>query len=339
MRKEIEHAALAFTFVVLFLASLYVVRPFLDALIIAAFFAYILSPLTYRVEKLVKSRSMAAVLMVILAILPIVLVGYQVVTLFLTEFSNLSEVKLSVPYAALAGIDLNAIYTSFLNEVMQWISIERVLRGMELGIEIFIKAFIVIAGSFYMLRERMALKEFLVSLAPESKEYVVSRFISTVDKIFHGVFFGHLLTSFFVGVIAGFGFYAMGYFMGVDALQSYPILLGALITITTLLPIIGAWLVYVPMSVLLFLTGRVYEAGAVFLFGVAVLSIAADIVIRPYISGKAGQTHPFIVLLGFMCGPIAFGAIGLILGPAILSLFKATLDTYKEIVLRKQKNT
>ncbi|NOZ77361.1 MAG: AI-2E family transporter, partial [Euryarchaeota archaeon] len=94
--------------------------------------------------------------------------------------------------------------------------------------------------------------------------------------------------------------------------------------------------VWVPLSVGLFILKNMDAAIAMAFFGILVLTILPDIVIRPYISGKKGKTHPFVVLLGFVCGPLVFGAMGLIIGPAILGLFKATIDTYKSKVWRAE---
>lgn len=334
MKKDIEWTALAVLLFALFVASVYIVRPFLDAVILAAFFAYITYPIAQRIERIFKSRTLSATLVVALAVLPVVVVGLQLINIYSREFSHLKEIKFFVPI--LEEMDWERVYALAVAELGSRLSSEKILRGIGTGFEFFVKAFIVLAGSFYMLKERIVLRGFLISLAPPSREQSVIRFLDTVDKMFHGIFLGHFITAIAAGFIASLSFYLIGTFMGIGFLRTYPLLLGFLTAITTLLPIIGAWLVYIPMSIFLFLLGNIEGASVVLVFGILALSIAPDMVIRPYISGRKGKTHPFVVLLGFICGPFIFGAIGIILGPAILGLFKATLDTYREEILKEQ---
>lgn len=334
MKKNMEWAALAVLLLVLFIVSIYVVRPFLDAVILAAFFAYVTYPIAQRIERILKSKTLSAALVVALAVLPVVVVGLQLVNVYSREFSHLEKIKFSMPM--LEEIDWGRVYSLAVAELGSRLSPEKILRGIGMGFEFFIKAFIVLAGSFYMLKERIALKGFLISLAPPSREQSAVRFLDTVDKMFHGIFLGHFITAIATGFIASLGFYLIGAFMGIGFLHTYPLLLGFLTTIATLLPIIGAWLVYIPMSIFLFLVSNIQGALVVLVFGILILSVAPDIFIRPYISGRKGKTHPFVVLLGFICGPFVFGAMGIILGPAILGLFKATLDTYREEILKEQ---
>jgi predicted PurR-regulated permease PerM len=300
--------------------------------IVAAFFAYLTYPLTSRLEKTLKSRTLAAVVVVGLAIIPLILLGIQLVNVYSNEVTRIAELRFSSP---LFSVDWDTISESIMKEAQSRLSPERVLMGISIGIELVIKLFVIIAGSFYILRERIVLRKFLVSLAPPHKEEIVAYFLDMVDRTFYGVFLGHLMTSLFTGIIAGSGFYIIGRIMDVQTLATYPFLLGILTAVATLLPIVGAWLIYLPASAILFFTGQTIASITVLAFGLTALSIIPDILVRPYISGKKGKTHPFILLLGFISGPIVFGPLGLILGPAILGLFKATLDTYRIKVMKQ----
>jgi predicted PurR-regulated permease PerM len=334
MEKKADWMVLGGALLVLFFASLYVIRPMLDAVILAAFFAYITHPLTERLERIVKVRSLAAIIVVVLAILPVVLISIQLMSIYTREFARLDSLAISMPFQE--EVDWQTLYVSSLDLVKERMGPEKVLAGVGYGFELVLKTFIVIAGSFYMLRERIALKEFLISLAPPSKRPMGSYYLESIDQMFYGVFIGHFITSAAVGFIAGLGFYLIGRYLGIPLLAAYPFLMGSITGIATLLPIVGAWLVWVPLSLGLFLFGNQEAALATALLGVLFLTLLPDIVIRPYISGKKGKTHPFVVLLGFVCGPLVFGAMGLIIGPAILGLFKATLDTYKNKIWRSE---
>ena len=335
MKDKIEWATLAIVLFILLLASYYVIRPVLDAIILSAFFAYVMCPVTSRIEQTIKSRALAAIIVVFLTVLPVVLIFIQLLSIYSNEFENLTKLAFTVPF--LEDVDLEGLYRMLIKEIENRLSPEKVIQGIGMGFELFLKIFIIIAGAFYMLKERITVKSFLISLAPKSKEEIIRSFLDSVDRMFYGVFVGHFITSLIVGFIAGTGYYILGKYMGIAPLYNYPFLIGSFTAIATLLPIIGAWLIYVPISGFLILIGDIPGAISTFIFGFFGLTVIPDFVIRPYISGTKGETHPYVILLGFISGPLAFGAIGLILGPAILGLLKAGLDTYREFILESDE--
>lgn len=334
MEKDIEWRSLTILILILFIASIYVMRPVLDALLLAVFFVYMASPLADRIEGVVKNRGIAAILVVALAILPVLLVGLQLLEIYANELTKLENLRYSMPIFGEVGFD--GIYSEVMREVKARLGPEQVLKGLGMGMEFIFKVFVFFAGSYYLLREKFALRRFLVSLAPASREAMVAHFIETVDRTYYGVFFGHFITSIAIGLIAMVGFFLIGRFMGIAPLQNYPLLLGLLTAILAILPIVGPKLVYVPISAVLFLLGDLMGAVAVLSFGLVGLTLIPDMVIRPIVAGRHGNTHPFIVLLGFITGPMVFGPLGVLLGPGILGLLKATLDTYREFIMEER---
>ncbi len=326
--SSIEKASIALFLIVIFLLSVYAVKPFLDAIVVSAFFAYIASPLAGFLERITKSRTIAALIVVFLAILPLIIIGLQIAQLYTNEFHRLSSLSITLPFSGY--INWDRVIALAYEEMNTRLNPEVILKSIGFTAELVIKIFIVIAGSFYMLRDRYNLREFLISLAPPRKKDVVEVFLDTSAKIFHGVFVGHLLTSLVVGCIAGAGYYIIGYAFNIKPLMNYPILIGSITAIAVLLPLIGAWLVYLPVGGILIATGEISAGITSLLFGFIALTLLPDFLIRPYVSSRYGKTHPYIVLLGFISGPMVFGAIGLILGPAILSLLEAALRTYRE---------
>ena len=67
----------------------------------------------------------------------------------------------------------------------------------------------------------------------------------------------------------------------------------------------------------------------ILLYGALFIS-TIDNVIKPRIIGQKANVHPLLVLLGVLGGMSAFGFIGLIIGPLVLSLFIALINIYQE---------
>jgi predicted PurR-regulated permease PerM len=93
-------------------------------------------------------------------------------------------------------------------------------------------------------------------------------------------------------------------------------------------PLLGVWVVYVPVSIYL-LVFRDDPAGAAVYLGVGVaITIGSSLVLRPLLATKEAEAFNFYwMLIGLVAGVYAFGIPGIVLGPAILGFAKAVMDT------------
>ncbi|WEL27495.1 Putative PurR-regulated permease PerM (plasmid) [Haloferax volcanii] len=96
--------------------------------------------------------------------------------------------------------------------------------------------------------------------------------------------------------------------------------------ILTLLPLIGAFGVWVPVSAYLLLVGRPVAASAILVYG-SIISVS-DIYLRPVIIGRSGAINAATIVVGIFGGLVVFGAIGLFIGPVILGGAKIILDLF-----------
>lgn len=125
----------------------------------------------------------------------------------------------------------------------------------------------------------------------------------------HGTVDGLVLVGLGVGALLGVAYALAG--------VPHPALLGALTAVAAMVPF-GAPAVFGIASVLLLGQGAPVAAGAVFLFGVAVVFVA-DHFIRPALIGGATRLPFLWVLLGILGGVESFGLLGLFVGPAVMA--------------------
>jgi predicted PurR-regulated permease PerM len=93
-------------------------------------------------------------------------------------------------------------------------------------------------------------------------------------------------------------------------------------------PIIGAALSYIGVTIVLGAMGR-WDAAVVFLlYGVVIVS-SVDNVLRPLVMGQRMRVHPVLLFIALLGGVRAFGAIGMIAGPVLLAVFLAALRIYQ----------
>ena len=108
--------------------------------------------------------------------------------------------------------------------------------------------------------------------------------------------------------------------------------------ITAMLPIVGAALVYVPLTVMLFMQGETGRGIAMGLWGFGLIGLV-DNLFRFMLNKKLGDIHPLITVFGVIVGIQLFGFIGLIFGPLLISMFILLLKIYSTEFLVKKRET
>jgi predicted PurR-regulated permease PerM len=96
---------------------------------------------------------------------------------------------------------------------------------------------------------------------------------------------------------------------------------------TALLPVVGAALAYIPLSLTLFANGDTVRGFVVLGFGLAVIG-SVDNIFRFWLSKRLGDVHPLITVFGVIIGVNMFGFIGIIFGPILISLFLIMIRIY-----------
>jgi predicted PurR-regulated permease PerM len=103
---------------------------------------------------------------------------------------------------------------------------------------------------------------------------------------------------------------------------------GAAMVIAALVPVVGTGLVWVPISLLLMLSGKVGAGLFLAAWGSLVVGMI-DNFIRPRLCGSRMALHPLIVFLSMFGGVAVFGVIGMLVGPLIASFFMAMVRIYR----------
>ena len=96
--------------------------------------------------------------------------------------------------------------------------------------------------------------------------------------------------------------------------------------VLALLPLVGAFGVWVPVSSYLFVIGRPLAGGSFLVYGLLVS--ASDMYLRPALISRSGTINVAIIVLGIFGGVVLFGAIGLFIGPVVLGGAKVVLDLF-----------
>jgi predicted PurR-regulated permease PerM len=107
-----------------------------------------------------------------------------------------------------------------------------------------------------------------------------------------------------------------------------PLLWFALTAFTSILPLVGSALTYVPLAIIQFTSGETTKGIIILIYGLGVI-VTMDNVFRLWLQRRIGNVHPLITLFGVFVGVPLFGFIGLIFGPLLISIFILLMRIYR----------
>ncbi|MDX1612564.1 MAG: AI-2E family transporter, partial [Candidatus Thermoplasmatota archaeon] len=148
-----------------------------------------------------------------------------------------------------------------------------------------------------------------------------AEFLHEAKQTVDGVLLGQLVTAVLQG---GLGFIA---FM-VAGLPN-PFFWSFVMAILSFLPVVGAFFVWMPAAVYLFAIGDTTMGVAMILWGLLIIS-SVDNIVKPIVIGKRGQLHPLLAFVGVLGGLVAFGFMGFVMGPLVLSLTASVFNVLAE---------
>ena len=125
------------------------------------------------------------------------------------------------------------------------------------------------------------------------------------------------------GVLLSLGFWLVG--------VRSPVLWGAVGGLASIIPVVGAPLVWVPVAIAFLLMGSYWKALLLGLWGSLVVG-SVDNVLRPFVVGAREKQHPMLIALAAIGGTYAFGPLGILLGPLVVSLVAALLKEIQNLV-------
>lgn len=172
---------------------------------------------------------------------------------------------------------------------------------------------------FFFLRDQEQILKFLRSLLP-MKQAESERLLSGIQTAIFAAVYGRLAIGCLQGLLGGLIFW----FVGLPA----PVFWGCVMAIFSILPVVGAFVVWAPAALALFFMGAWGQAIAVIAWGLAVIH-PVDNILYPLLVGEKLGLHSLALFVAFLGGLVVFGPPGLILGPAIVAAASQLLDLWQ----------
>jgi predicted PurR-regulated permease PerM len=325
-------------------ALVLIFTPFLGPMTWAAFLAFLLYPLNLRLRRRFKGSAAAAGVLTFLApiviLLPLSALSIdfvaQISTLLqklqksaaeldIKSFSDLQQfpwiARLNTWLEAHSGISAAQIQgwlISGTREILEraaslggWFFLGALGSLLGFAIMLFLLFFFLRDGDVMLLRARG-----LIPLDELRKE----RLFKQLGGVTRAIVIGTSVTALLQGVLIGIGF-------TIARLPS-PVVFGVAAALLSMLPVGGAAFVWGPAAVWLFLDGR--WGFGIFMVAWGFLLGGLDNVLRPMLISGRAKISALAVFIGVLGGIPAFGSIGLIAGPVVLSLALALIEFAEE---------
>lgn len=171
---------------------------------------------------------------------------------------------------------------------------------------------------FYFLVDGKTMLAHAMRLSPlrnEHEQLLIKSFVS----ISRATIKGTLIVGVVQGALGGLAFFMLGI--------PSPVFWGTVMVVLSIIPLVGPGLVWFPASIILLFSGNIIGGVSLLVFGFVVISLI-DNILRPKLVGRDTEMHPLLVFFAIIGGISLFGIFGFLIGPIIMSLFLALLKIY-----------
>lgn len=328
--RDAKKFSMIIIILVLGILAFLVIRPVLMSIVAALILAYLFMPLQKRVVRLIGNKSFSASVVLIILLVVIIIPTWFLIPIIVEQifqmfrYSQTLDIQkilitlfptASDQFSVQAGVAVNSFITKISAAALNS------LVGVFLDVPmISLHLFIICFIFFFALRDHEELKEFVTGIspfAPAKEKILVKHFRDITDS----VIYGQIIIGLVQGALAGIGFLIFG--------VKNALVLTIFATLLSITPIVGPFIVWVPISIYLFTTGSSGVALGYLLYNLIIVS-TVDNVLRSYLVSRRTNLSPAVILIGMMGGIFIFGIMGLILGPLILAYFLVFLKSYKE---------
>jgi len=324
------------------LALGWILLPFYGTLLWSAIIALLFAPLHRRLLRWLRHRRTLAALLTVLTAVVIVVVPFALLsaTLAYEAAGLLARIQSGeaspVPYLrgvfdALPGwaatlleyfgmVDFDTLQR-WLNTRLEQGSGFIATQAFSLGQNTFEFAASLLITSylaFFLIRDGDRIVHAMrraLPLTPAHKQELLDKFSNVILSSVRG----NLVVAAIQGALGGLAFWSFG--------VRGALLWAVVMAFLSLLPAIGAALVWLPVAIWFFVTGAIWQSIALAAWGMLVIGLV-DNLLRPMLVGKATLMPDYVVMITTLGGMVVFGINGFVLGPVIAAMFFAVWHLY-----------
>ncbi|MGF6554612.1 putative PurR-regulated permease PerM [Pseudomonas sp. S30_BP2TU TE3576] len=332
------------------IAFVWILLPFYGAVFWAVILGILFAPLQRRLQlKFGWERNLTSLLTLSIcllsAILPVIVLGVFLVQEGAALYKNIESGELDIAgYVAQFKHSLPSYFQHLLDRFgigeLNGLR-EKIIKSAMTGNEFFatqvfsfgqgtfefiVSFFIMLYLLFFFLRDGAELAR-KVRLAVPLQEQQKRRLQLKFNRVVRATVKGNLLVAITQGALGGLIFW----FLDIPSVLLWAVLMAFL----SLLPAVGAGIVWAPVAMFFLLTGAIWQGVVLGLFGIFVIGLV-DNLLRPLLVGKDTKMPDYMILISTLGGLAIFGLNGFVIGPLIAALFMSSWAIFIETKPRVQ---
>lgn len=344
METELQQRAFLLLLGLVSIVFFLVLLPFYGAVFWAVILAIIFRPLQRWLEaRLRRRRNLAAALSVLACVLIAILPVTVIVASFvgqvdalvqrvqegdLVSQETLADLFAGLPGWTQAGLDelgltdletLQERAAATLSQLGQTLATQALNVGQD-TLRFVASVGVMLYVLFFMFRDGPRIGNAIRLSLPFSLE-VSDALIARFAEVVRATVKGNVIIATLQGTVGGVTFWLLGI--------PGALVWGAIMVFLSLLPAIGAALVWAPWAVYLFLSGNWLAGGILVFVGIAIIGLI-DNLLRPPLVGNASRLPDYVVLVSTLGGLALFGINGFVIGPLIAALFVACWTLFRD---------
>jgi predicted PurR-regulated permease PerM len=323
-------------------AFLWVLMPFFGAVLWGVALAILFTPLYKWLLRKMRGRKNAAALSTLaiclfIVILPLAMIGVSLVqeVAQVAQKIRSGQINFAAYFQQILDAMPQAVWNIFnrfnLGDTEAWqtrISAgaaqgSQAIAGQALAIgqntfDFVVSFFVMLYLLYFLVRDGATLSTQMrraVPLAQPHTEFLLNKFTTVIRATVKG----NVAVAVAQGTIGGLAFW----FLGVQGALLWAVLMAFL----SLLPAVGAALIWGPVALYFLATGHFWQAGVLIFVGVFVIGLV-DNILRPVLVGKDTQMPDYVVLMSTIGGMALFGINGFVIGPVVAALFMAAWSLF-----------
>jgi len=326
--------------------------PFYGAIFWAIVLAVLFRPLQLWILERMPGRNttvsiITLIICLLIAIIPLILISISLINESILLYQriesgqfNMGEYIRQVSEALPASVrdflaqfeiyNLSSLYAKISAGMMQG-SKYLATQALDIGQNFFsflVEFCIMLYLLFFLLKDGPALTHRIKNLIPltdDHKQFLFQKFNTVVRATVKG----NVAIAAVQGILGGLIFWILG-------IQG-ALLWGVVMGFLSLLPAVGAAIVWLPVAVYFLITGQLWNGTVLVLFGFLVIGLS-DNILRPVLVGKDTKMPDYLVLISTLGGLSLFGLTGFVIGPLIAAMFIAIWDLFPAAVNLNDKN-
>lgn len=185
-------------------------------------------------------------------------------------------------------------------------------------LDFVVSFFVMLYMVFFLLRDGRSLADGIARAIPLRADHT-QRLLAQFSTVVRATVKGNVVVALIQGALGALAFWVLG--------LPGPMLWGAVMALLSLLPAVGAALVWGPVAAYFLFTGEIARGVGLAAWGVLVIGLV-DNVLRPVLVGKDTRMPDYLVLVATLGGIAVFGLNGFVIGPVIAAMFLVAWDLF-----------